>query len=215
MGRLVWLATGLGLVLTLLLACTSPEGQLVYTGPTEVTVLVGEYIPGTDIQFVGKGSEGAQVLIEGQPALKKLGDSLNWSGTVSEGVHIQVRLRVLHIAPERLLSGGTVRITVKDPAPEAGPTNKPRPIRYTVPVTYKVNRGDLIPGTTIVYTGREKGKGARLEGVGGYPYRAIGDSIVWDGALRSNVDLHLSLRLLFFNDSFMQVMGLATVSITP
>ena len=196
-------------------ACGRSGDGLVYTGPTELTVRAGEYVPGTPIQFVRAGERGAEMRIEGQEAIKLVGDSLKWSGTVGEDVRLSVNLRILHISEERLITSGVVTIRVYNVQPRAATVDTERPVRYTLPVAYKVNTGESIPGTTIRYVGPEEGKGAKLEGVTGYPYRAIGDSILWDGQLLSNVDLQLNVRVLFFNEQFMQVLGTATVGITP
>ena len=204
------------LALSIAVACTrAPGGGLVYAGPVEQTVSAGDFIPGTGIQFLRGGEKGAEFMIGDQEAVKMVGDSLKWAGPVGDGIYLQVALRTLHISSDRLVSGGTVKITVDDPNPQPGSVDESRPVRYTVPVTYRVNQGDAIPGTTIIYAGTTEGKGAVLEGIEGYPYRSIGDSIVWDGSLRANVDLHLNVRVLFYNNSFMQVGGLATVGITP
>ncbi len=196
-------------------ACARSGDGLVYTGPTELTVKAGEYVPGTPIQFVRAGERGAEMRIEGQDAIKLVGDSLKWAGPVGENVRLSVNLRILHISEERLITSGVVTIRVYNVTPRATSVADERPVRYTLPVAYKVNTGETIPGTTIRYVGPEEGKGARLEGVEGYPYRAIGDSILWDGTLLPNVDLQLNVRVLFFNEEFLQVLGTATVGITP
>lgn len=207
----------LGLLAFLVAACSPGRTMTVlsYSGPTEITVKAGEFVPGTPIQYAGQNEQGARFLIEGQEAIKLVGDSLKWSGNVTPNVLLSVNLRILHISPEQVITSGLVTIGLNDAAPQKGGVDKNRPVRYTLPVTYKVNKGDPIPGTTIRYAGEEKDKGAKLEGVGGYSYRAIGDSILWDGKLLNNVDLQLNVRVLFYNDAFMQVLGTATVGITP
>ena len=207
------------LVVALVLSGCNPfaggSGDLTYAGPTELTIAAGEFVPGTRIQFVRAGADGAEVLIDGQKATKKVGDSLRWSGQVTDGVALKVNLRILHISEDRLITSGLVNLSIKHPSPQPGEADQNRPVRYTVPVTYKVNKGDLLPGTTIRYAGPEEEKGAKLEGIEGYPFRAIGDSILWEGTLRSNVDVSLNVRVLFYNDSFMQVLGTATIGVTP
>lgn len=195
--------------------CAQQTGGLVYTGPTEVTVEAGGFVPGTPIQYVATTTQGAEVVIEGQRALRQVGDSLLWEGQVAPNVRLSVNLRILHISEERLLTAGVVTVEVKNAQPQPAPAATDRPVRYTLPVAYKVDKGDLIPGTTVRYVGPEEGKGARLEGVDGYPYRAIGDSVLWEGRLTPSVDAQYTLRVLFFNDQFLQVLGTATLYIAP
>ena len=211
-------------VLLLLLASSliggcalSKEGAdvLTYSGVTEVSVAPGEFVPGTRIQYVGQDEQGARVLIDGQELIRKLGDSLIWEGKVTDGVDLKVKLRVLHIAEKRLVTSGLVTLRVHHPNPQPAAVDESRPVRYTLPVTYKVSKGKCIPGTLVCYEGPEEGKGARLSGVEGYPYRALGDSILWQGTLLPNADLSLNVRVLFYNDSFLQVLGTATVGVTP
>ena len=191
------------------------KAGLSYSGPTEITVKAGKFVPGTPIQYLGENEQGARFLIEGQEAIKLVGDSLKWSGNVTPQVFINVNLRILHISPQQVITSGLISIVLDNIHPRKGEVDKERPVRYTLPVTYKVNKEQRIPGTTIRYVGVEKDKGAKLEGVDGYPYRAIGDSILWDGKLLENVDLQLNVRVLFYNESFLQVLGTATVGITP
>lgn len=204
-------------IATALSACAlgGTKAALSYSGPTEITVKAGEFVPGTPIQYLGQNEQGARFLIEGQEAIKLVGDSLKWSGNVTPDVIINVNLRILHISPKQVITSGLVTIALDNVSPRKGEVREDRPVRYTLPVTYKVDKGRRIPGTSIRYVGEEQDKGAKLEGVDGYPYRAIGDSIMWDGTLKNNVDLQLNVRVLFYNDDFMQVLGTATVGITP
>ncbi len=207
----------LAIIILLVTACSfgATKAVLSYSGPTEITVKAGEFVPGTPIQYLGQNEQGARFLIEGQEAIKLVGDSLKWSGSVTPSVHLSVNLRILHISPEQVVTSGLVSIGLDNISPQRSDVDENRPVRYTLPVTYKIDKGDSIPGTAIRYVGEEKDKGAKLEGVEGYPYRAIGDSILWDGKLLNNVDLQLNVRVLFYNDAFMQVLGTATIGITP
>ncbi len=213
-GVVRWVVLLAGLML---LGCSLPasggEDTLTYAGVTEITVRAGDFVPGTGIQFLGPGEQGARVKIDGQELIRLLGDSLIWEGRMADGVDAKVNLRVLHISDDRLITSGLVTLRVHHPSPRRGEVDTHRPVRYTLPVAYKVREGEYIPGTLIRYVGPEEGKGAHLEGVEGYPYRAIGDSILWQGQLRPNVDLSLNVRVLFFNDTFLQVLGTATVGV--
>ena len=207
-------ALGLVAVLAALVSClpepTPDEGTLSYSGPIELSVEPGSEIPGTDLSYVGISDSMAEFIIADQKALKKIGDSLDWEGDPLKGIHLELGLRVLLITEQAVHTGGKVTLQIGGAAPEASDADAPEAAKFTVPVTYGVDLGESIPGTLITYQGRDPDKGARL-GIQDYPFRKVGDSIVWKGRLRSDALLELDLRVLYFNDESLHVGGLATV----
>ena len=191
-----------------------PEGQLVYAGPTEQGIPAGDFLPGTDIQYVGLTDQGAEVLIGGQQAVKKKGDSLDWDGHPLPGVTLNLNQRIVWFTEEKLHAAGTARLALEGTQPVAMPFPEESPALYKLPTTYNVKRGETIPGTTITYVGSSE-KGAELSGVEGYPYRKLGDSIVWKGKLRERVFLQLNVRVIFIAEDFIRVAGTAALSLTP
>jgi len=191
-----------------------PEGQLVYAGPTEQGIPAGDFLPGTDIQYVGLTDQGAEVLIGGQLAVKKKGDSLDWDGHPLPGVTLNLNQRIVWFTEEKLHAAGTARLALEGTQPVAMPFPEESPALYKLPTTYNVKRGETIPGTTITYVGSSE-KGAELSGVEGYPHRGIADSITWEGKLLDRVFLQVTLRVVFFNEEQLQVAGLATIGLTP
>ncbi|NLE75326.1 MAG: hypothetical protein GX605_01065 [Chloroflexi bacterium] len=215
MRRLISGLLGLAAVAALLGAaasCQAParEDVLVYSGPVEVGVAAGEIIPGTDLRYVRRTDQGAEVLIGGQKAIRRTGDSLEHEGRPAEGVRMKLALRVALFDEKTLHSVGAVELQVRRPAPQALPIATESPLWHAVPVSYWVNKGKAIPGTTITYVGRTD-QGADLGGVEGYPYRKGADSILWEGKLRENVWLKLDLRTGVYDEERLQVVGLATV----
>lgn len=188
-------------------------GTLTYTGPTEQSISMGGGIPGTDIRYVGYRDAGAEVLIADQAALKKPGDSLDWKGTPVPGVDVTLSQRVLTANPQHLQTVGTVKVVVHDAAPQPAGFPAAPAYTYKVAVTYNVPKGKQIPGTQISYVGKTD-QGAEFGGVSGYPYRKLGDSIIWTGRLRHNAYLDTTLRVIAYADSFVQVAGLATLGLT-
>ncbi len=219
--RKVILALGLALLSCLPLACVpgpADEGnvtELTYTAPFEVGIEVGANLPGTGIRYEGSDEEGARVLIDGQTALKRKGDSLDWKGSPVADVDLNLSLRVLWFTADTLRVAGTAKVTVHNPVVQAA--SIPEAVNLTVanaPVTYSIARDHFIPGTLIQYLGKEE-LGAKLGGVEGYPYRKTADSILWTGKLKGNVYLRMTLRVVYFTDDVLSTGGLATLFIVP
>jgi hypothetical protein len=213
-----WLGATALLALVLLVTCIrgrgGQDGDMHYGGPIEIGIGKGEFLPGTPIQYLGKSEDGALVSIDGQQALKKAGDSLNWVHNPIDGVAVDLNLRVLLITEEKLHVLGTLKITVLDPEPRPAPINTLAPIHYKLPVDYHLKKGQAIPGTAILYMG-ETEKGAQLGNVEGYPYREVGDSIVWKGQLRDRLWLELNLRTALISEKSLNVAGIAELWIAP
>ena len=218
MGRWLVLAA-LALTLLVLLATCMPgsNGQdetLTYSSPVEIGIAQGEFLPGTDIQYTGKSDKGAHVSIGGQQALKKAGDSLNWQGDLVEGVAADLKLRVVFITEDKLHVAGTAEITIANPTPQSAPANELAPIHYKLPVAHRVKKGAAIPGTVFIYAGKTE-QGAHLANMEGYPYREVGDSIVWNAQLRDGVWVELNLRTAVITDNTLGVAGTADLWISP
>jgi len=201
-------------VLVVLLACAgcdqqqdATEGALAYSLMTEITVEPGKYVPGTGVQFLDSGDRGAHVLINGQEAWKRVGDSLDWSGELTEGVTSDFTLRIVSHSEEALHLFGTVKIEVEDPQPQPTPISTTSPVTYSGLVGYGVAKGAAIPGSTVRYLGRSE-QGAELSGVEGFPYRKVGDAIDWEGTLAPETYISLQVRLVQFDDEAMRVAGL-------
>jgi hypothetical protein len=75
-----------------------------------------------------------------------------------------------------------------------------------------VRKGDKIPGTQITYKGKTD-NGAEFEGVSGYPYRKLGDSVSWTGRLRDNAYLDETMRVTVYADDFVTLVGLADIGL--
>ena len=198
----------------LLAGCTlrpgKPVTQLDYNLPTAMRIKLGQTITGTDIRYERFDERGAYLLIKGQQALKRKGDSVDWSGELRPGVTAKLTMRVAWFTEAELDLAGVAKITVKDIAPRQGSIATSSPLKYAGPVAYSVGKGANIPGSTLSYVGRSD-EGAQLAGVEGYPYRKGGDSIVWEGTLRDGVYLRLDLRAVQYDDKGLRVAGIATL----
>jgi hypothetical protein len=205
-------------LLVLLVTCVPTRGgqagDLHYRGPVEIGIPRGEFLAGTPIQYLDRTEEGALVSIEGQQARKRIGDSLNWVYNPSDGIAVDLNLRVMLITEDKLHVLGTAKVTVVEPAPRPAVVDGSAHVRYKMPVDYHLKKGQTIPGTTILYLG-ETEKGAHLGNVEGYPYRELGDSIVWSGQLREDLWLELDLRTALISENALNVAGIAELSIVP
>jgi hypothetical protein len=185
-------------------------GRMTYNLPTKLTISAGSELPGTGIRYVCMGQDGAEVSIQGQQALKRKGDSLDWGGKLIPGVSIDLKQRVVWYTEKELHLVGTAKIVVDDTAPQASKTGSKSPVKYSGPVVYSVARGSPIPGSTVTFDDRTT-DGAKLGGIEGYPYRKGGDSILWEGTLREGVYIRLDVRVLQFDSKAMRVGGLVTL----
>jgi hypothetical protein len=209
----------LGLLLAFLPTCQrKPPGgpwELLYTAPFETGIERDSNLPGTGIRYLGLSDKGAEILIDDQIAFKQKGDSLDWKGIPVENVDLDLSLRVLWVTEQTLYVAGTAKANVRDPMPEAAFIPTEARVEYSnAPVTYQVKKDDHIPGTVVKYVGKAE-EGIELSGVEGYPYRKLGDSIVWEGKLLEGVFLQLNVRVLFIAEDFINVTGTATLLLTP
>lgn len=204
------------LLVLLVTACTSEDWtqELTYAGPTEINLEPGEFLAGSDIQYVGKEDSNARLLIGGQQALKKVGDSVDWQGDVLSGVHVEQSLRVAFFTGETLHLAGTATVTIATPQPRAETANTSAPVHLKVPVAYHVEKGQAIPGSVVTYQGKTE-QGAHLGNIEGYEYRKFGDSIVWQGKLRDGAWVELDLRTGLILDGSLDMAGTADLWLAP
>lgn len=207
----------LGLLLAAgLLACGAEDwrDQISYSGPVEISIQRGEFLPGTGIQYVEETETGALVLIDGSQAIKKVGDSLDWEGPMADQVSVEQNLRVVFFTEATLQTAGTAQVIIDSPTPAAEPANVEARVHFKLPIGYDVDKGQAIPGTPITYLGQTE-DGAELGNVEGYPYRKIGDSIQWEGKLREGIWLRLNARTALVTEDRLGVVGTADLWIQP
>lgn len=213
------LCIGLLVLLALLPAACSPGADrpadtVVYTGPVELELARGETQPGTTIQYVSNSENGAQISVDGQTSTRRIGDSLMWEGEMVPGAAVELSTRLVIINDREVTAGGTVRVEVANAHPEPGAVDSSAAVRYRVPVAYQVDRGDALPGTTIVYEDRD-GLRARLRNLDSDGLRGIGDQIAWSGRLTDRVWLKLDLRVVLVTANMLSVAGTADVLLGP
>ena len=202
-----------GLVFLLLASCKVTGEQkpvLSYSGPANITLKKGETLPLTEITYIGPGPQGAEVLIKGQKAIKQRGDSLDWESEPLPGVELKIRTRIISFDSAALRSVGVFTINISEPSPTPSPSPEKAALKFTAPVGYTVKKGEWIPGTTLKYAGKDP-EGAKFEGLEGYPYRKVGDSLVWTGKLKEGLYSELNVRVIHYDENAVTLGGTAEI----
>ena len=207
------------LVAMILAGCSFIPGRegssvLKFDGPTEQTTSMGESISGSDIRLVGYSDLGAEVLIDDQRAIKNQGDSLDWQMTLAPGVDVSMPLRIILADASRLQTSGTVHVTISGAKPQSATVPARAPHSYEVATGYTVRKGDRVPGTTITFRGKSD-NGAQFEGVDGYSYRRIGDSLTWTGRLNDHAYIETTMRVAAYTEDLLALAGLAEIAVVP
>lgn len=183
---------------------------MVYEGPYRADLMAGHKLPGTNVRYLGVGPRGARVLIQNQEVIRLAGDSIEAEAQPHPTLKVRYQLRVYAYDERALHALGTVRVELGEVNPHPAPLPSKAAVRFDTPITYRVPKRGVIPGTSIVFVGKE-GNQARLEGLEGYPYRNVGDSILWTGQVHPLVHLDATFRVLFIQDDWLTVAGTVQV----
>ncbi len=195
---------------------TAPPGAIVFAGPTAPQLAAGERLPGSDITYVGVDGEDALFTIAGLRSLRRMGDSVDFEGAWPglPGSVYEARLRIYAFTDEGVWLAGVQQLLIPELAPVAGPVPAGA-ATLTFPFVdgVQADGSDTISGTTLGYLGRYE-RGAQLAGVpeGEYPYRTVGDSVVWRGQLRPEVGARYDVRIIAYGRDSLRVGG--TVAVT-
>jgi hypothetical protein len=184
-----------------------------------VTLLPGQSLPGTRLQYVNRADNIYNVTIDGQPLTRQGGDSLPWQGVISPGVFAKFNMRITpSFGVDSLIAVGPVELFILNHTPVGIPTlplTTAGAYHYAgIPVAESIAVNQTLPGTTLIYTGQTN-QGAGFLGTTEFPYRAQGDSLVWVGQLRNNVYIRLNLRVISFNEQSVNVGGTADIWVIP
>lgn len=209
------------------LACDLPAGkpaptpaanQVIFTKVYTSYLREGDTLPGSTVRYVGQ-EEGAYVLTIGDVrTVKKALDSLNWKGSVAEGVTLDYKLRVLGVILDQFEASGPLDVIIDGVTPVPGdiPDTVPDSAAFhfdALVINSTAKKGYTIPGTTIGFVGKDD-QGALLTGVDGEPHRQVLDSIDWSGQVRPNVWLRASLRVTSFDEKQLSVAGTGEIWVT-
>lgn len=193
----------------------TPPGAIVYNGPTERSIAIGDRLPGTDIVLSNVSASGAEFQIAGMRSVRAMGDSLDFDGTwpSASNVDYNLRMRIYYIGDTYVRTAGVHRFVIHNIQPlEEAITLSANTMKF--PFTVSVSPGGTIAGTTLGYAGQDD-RGGQITGLpsGDYPYRKIGDSIVWKGYVRSDIPAEYDLRMLYYDANGARVGGVVTLVI--
>lgn len=193
----------------------TPPGGIIYNGPTERRINLGERIPGTDIVLTAITDAGAEFQIGGLRSVRKLGDSLDhdgpWPGLADADYNL--RLRVYLVADTYVRSAGIHRLIVRNIQPVMDNAT-PGGATLKFPFTVSASKGERFAGSTLGYVSYDD-RGGQLSGLpdGEYPYRKTGDSIIWNGHVRGDLVAAYDLRLLYYDSNQARVGGIVTLAV--
>lgn len=185
----------------------------------QATLSPGETVPESQIRYIGREESTYLVTIDGTDARKRVGDSLNWRGTIAPGVSAVYKLRILPtFSDSELLTLGSVEINILNPKPveilDPGADASATIHLENVEIDYTVGLGSAIPGTPYVFEGKTD-DGAIFNGLDDYPYRDLGDSLLWNGRLRGNVTVRYDMRVASIKEEEVRLLGIGELWIAP
>ncbi len=88
----------------------------------------------------------------------------------------------------------------------------PAELTYIAPVEISVKAGENLPGTSIRYVGKSE-RGAEVLIAGQHAFKQKGDSLDWKGNPVEGVSVDLSLRILWFTEDTLHLVGTGEVMV--
>lgn len=192
-----------------------PPGAIVYNGPTERLLNIGDRLPGSHIVLTNVTEAGAEFQIAGMRSVRAIGDSLDFDGAWpnGNGLDYNLRMRIYYIGDNYVRAAGVHRLVVHNVQPtRANVALSGNTLRF--PFTVSVHTGGAIAGTTLGYAGMED-RGGQITGLpeGEYPFRKMGDSIQWEGYVRADIPAEYNIRMLYYDANGARVGGVVTLAV--
>lgn len=191
----------------------TPTNGLVYNAPASLTIKTNTILPGTTLGYTGKSATGAANLtIAGQLAPKQMADTVDWQGGPVANVNVKLNMRVATFDEESITMVGTARVEITNINLQPGGTPGTALLEFSSPVTYSLDKNELVPGSLLAYKGSGT-DGAEFLGIEGYPFRKQFDSLQYVGRVNPKVFLKFDLRVLRFDSNTATVGGTVDVRI--
>ena len=194
---------------------SAEPGTIVFRGPTERRISVGEPIPGTDIRLTAVSDAGAEFEIAGLHSTRVAGDSLDFDGVwpTAPDVDFNLRLRIYYVGSNSVRAAGVQQLRIRNIAPTEAPAQaQGEAMRF--PYATTASAGATFGGMTLGYVASTD-RGGELSGLpaNDYPYRKVGDSVKWSGQLRPDIGVTYNLRMINYATGSAQIGGVATVTL--
>lgn len=190
-----------------------PPNTLVYTAPVTFTIKTGTPLPGTTLVYLGESeTRQAQMFISGYVAPKQVADTVDWQGSPIPNVNLKLNTRVVTYDKNAITLAGTAYIEIANIVIQPGGTPGTPLLEFKAPVTFMLQKNELIPGTKIVYVGVAS-EGAQFLGMEGYPYRKQLDSLQYLGRIHPRVFVWLDLRVINYSETNVVLGGTANIKL--
>ncbi len=198
----------------------SPQAvnDLKYQGFDWQLLSAGQTVSGTDIVFQGVENQEAIFLFPDGRSPRRIGDPLNYRGQWAGVPRTDFVLtgRIIRVTATEVVMVSWYSLGIREVSPvHLAVSGESAPL-YTVML--RASKGNTVPGTTLVFQGRDSNTGAaRIEGQPG-DERAqfqVMSSVNWSGQLREDLYVRYNLRVLFYTDSYLQLGGTATLIQPP
>lgn len=201
---------------TIVPTVTPPGDMLALTTEKYTFTLVENgAVPGTDVIYRARDENNIFIDLEGQPTVRRFGDSLIGSKILVPGVLVNYNLRLIDATFANPYVFGPVKVTIFNPAPVevTGSTTVPpgaSMVYEGINIDYRIPAGRGLPGSTVTYIG--KGEfGANLGGTSQFRSLPEGNSFVWTGRLNPYSIIQYDLKALRVTEGELQMVGTATL----
>ena len=160
------------------------------------TLIENEPIPGTQITYRSREGDNIFIDIDGQSAVRRVGDTLTGTQLMVPGAHVHYNLRLINATFSNPYVFGPVTITIFNPQPlEITNLAEPPPATIVyegIGIDYRVPVGRTLPGSSVTFLGVDD-LGARLGGTAQYPSLPEQNSFVWTGRLSRHAVIRYDL----------------------
>ena len=89
---------------------SAPDSLAAFSIPVQYNVQQAEFIPGSNVQYVGSGDQGAEFRGAGQYPYIQQFDSIVWTGHVHDKVAVRLDLRLINYSQDTATFVGTAQI---------------------------------------------------------------------------------------------------------